>query len=55
MGNRKDLRILGGQSRISGIWVLGVLEKESRENEGKEFMEIIMGKFPKILRHELPD
>ena len=43
MGNRKDRKILGGQSRRSSVWMLGVLEKESRENEEKEFIEI-MGK-----------
>lgn len=56
MGNRKYRRILRGQSRRSSIWILDILEKENKENEGKEFNHRSdTGNFPKMLKHELID
>lgn len=48
MGNSEDLRILGGQSRRSSVWIVGIQEEES-ENEGKEFIiEIMWENFPRF-------
>lgn len=54
-GHRIDVRILRGQFRRASIRILGILEKESREKEGKEFVIEIMGKVPQIQRYEVAD